>query len=923
MEQLQQQTQQQPESDDAHEQDGAVGRILDALSRAERPEAVCAALLLITTQQPTPSLLTAVFPAIKPSFLSKLLSAGKAGSALSSNQSVFRSIAVSLLASFATVPAIVQSPLFAQYLTKLADIFMQYVPMCTAAQSEAPQSSSDPAAVGTDASDSPKPELNSQFLHDLLVIFNNLINYSAEARHSLLTSSFVQCLADIIGTVPRDSATPLLASSIGAPSSAVPVGEPETMSSGGDDIPVSTTSAASAPPPPIKPALASFSKCQELAVASLTALIAISFEDVHRPSSSLCNCTLEALSSALSRRNDRFKFFLCGQLNSLLGHINHKSTSAEFLRKFVRSDSLWVSEIATGVTNIIRSKLGAAERSQVLQLVAAVTELLAGIDWLLTITPASSSAPTPSSASTSSPGSSSNAAQAASARASTPQSAKAESGSQRLNSAFPLVVNIVSIELRMHLEDRKLTQIQPHSTLIISCFLVIETTIRYLASLSEDENAASTGTSGSQSQGSPSVSASKGITDELVDMINKLQRPLNEAVQAVMILLSALQESDAPATEVAQPNQVQSSESASSSSAQPVTPNPAVPQALPTPVTDDQLAKLAVEPIILAAIRLLGSWLAEETASNRDEVLALAPFLARLSTVSGAQEESASAQEDAIPAMVRFLLPGLCHLAADDASREILLQTDLVPKLASYLASAIQLLLRGHAQDRDIHDVNLLCGVLLTIAVTSPVFLNQHAVFRDLHGLLSRTLWAAHETTQRTSGNRDDGREAAVTLLFALFHAPQFFAQALLLSLFLTNSLVGLEPSAEFLQVAAEFLRAGLLVTAELGRDLPHRKGATTPQDRQTEASKIWQEIEEPWHLTAQVFMSVMRGTVERSVSALVAADLLPTAVSYLRDLTASESTDTQEIRASLEAFLAAVKSVAGSHVALAGVFSH
>ncbi len=89
-------------------------------------------------------------------------------------------------------------------------------------------------------------------------------------------------------------------------------------------------------------------------------------------------------------------------------------------------------------------------------------------------------------------------------------------------------------------------------------------------------------------------------------------------------------------------------------------------------------------PIVTAAVRVLGAWLAEDSLTLVAEVYKLLPFLLELCGTSAPEEVEG---ED----LLKFLLPGLCHLTADDQGRGILLKTRFQKILFQYMEKLMQL----------------------------------------------------------------------------------------------------------------------------------------------------------------------------------------------------------------------------------------
>ncbi|XP_071528950.1 neurochondrin homolog isoform X1 [Panulirus ornatus] len=104
---------------------------------------------------------------------------------------------------------------------------------------------------------------------------------------------------------------------------------------------------------------------------------------------------------------------------------------------------------------------------------------------------------------------------------------------------------------------------------------------------------------------------------------------------------------------------------------------------------------------VSATIRVLGAWLAEETAANKKEVHQTIPFIIKtcrynfefnnkksmMKSKKKGQTKHYHSEDtrDRLPDILRFLLPGLCHLTAEDIPRHILLELELENLLFDYL----------------------------------------------------------------------------------------------------------------------------------------------------------------------------------------------------------------------------------------------
>lgn len=141
------------------------------------------------------------------------------------------------------------------------------------------------------------------------------------------------------------------------------------------------------------------------------------------------------------------------------------------------------------------------------------------------------------------------------------------------------------------------------------------------------------------------------------------------------------------------------------------------------------------DPFVFATFRCLCSWLAEETSSLRDQVTPLLPFLIGysrshmqaggseqdvrgwMSTVSVSGESGAWTGDDAL----RYLLPALCHLSAEEGPRKALLGLDAQGLLVDFLSRSWTSLRAGGrvSPDRD-PSMETACSVLLNVVVTEP-----------------------------------------------------------------------------------------------------------------------------------------------------------------------------------------------------------
>ncbi|CAB1426030.1 unnamed protein product [Pleuronectes platessa] len=161
------------------------------------------------------------------------------------------------------------------------------------------------------------------------------------------------------------------------------------------------------------------------------------------------------------------------------------------------------------------------------------------------------------------------------------------------------------------------------------------------------------------------------------------------------------------------------------------------------------------DPFIFATFRSLCSWLAEETSCLKEEVTGLLPFLIGYvqSHMRGESPEEGlsdwmaemSFSEERGPwtgrEPLRYLLPALCHLSAEEGPRKVLLTLDTPALLVDFLTHSWNSLKGkgGVASSRD-PSMETACSALLNFTVTEPERVRKDACFRTLEALLSEAL---------------------------------------------------------------------------------------------------------------------------------------------------------------------------------------
>ncbi|KAI0210117.1 Neurochondrin [Lamellibrachia satsuma] len=283
-----------------------------------------------------------------------------------------------------------------------------------------------------------------------------------------------------------------------------------------------------------------------------------------------------------------------------------------------------------------------------------------------------------------------------------------------------LLVHLSCVEVRMTLEDLPPAQIASSGSLLSACYSVLENIIAHMTSdckLSLDES-----------------------------QVEQVHAAMVGAFNAVLFFLSQYQ--------------VQ---------------------------TDDQSpqmkgSQVALYPVVLASIRVLGSWIAEETLALKKEVTKLLPFLLEISektvqdvrhgesvtadkelpteTISMETDDVASGDNMTVSTtdsivvtppgeVLKFLLPGLCHLTAEDKARRVLLENNVHVTLGRYFHYRWQLFTSGEtlAQESEVA-LTTLCGVFMNLCVLERNLVSSHPVFTELLGFIVSALPSIAEATE-------------------------------------------------------------------------------------------------------------------------------------------------------------------------------
>ncbi|NWZ71913.1 NCDN protein, partial [Acrocephalus arundinaceus] len=160
------------------------------------------------------------------------------------------------------------------------------------------------------------------------------------------------------------------------------------------------------------------------------------------------------------------------------------------------------------------------------------------------------------------------------------------------------------------------------------------------------------------------------------------------------------------------------------------------------------------DPFIFASVRVLGAWMAEETSSLKQEICELLPFLVDYArklfkegspAVSCPQAELVSTEGSALPQdALRFLLPGFCHLTAEDRPRDILISEGAPALLCEYFLQQWEVLTSESTAPAPLTRTEMslqnTCGVFLNLVVTAPDLVRRDKTFSSLMDVLLKSL---------------------------------------------------------------------------------------------------------------------------------------------------------------------------------------
>lgn len=145
-----------------------------------------------------------------------------------------------------------------------------------------------------------------------------------------------------------------------------------------------------------------------------------------------------------------------------------------------------------------------------------------------------------------------------------------------------------------------------------------------------------------------------------------------------------------------------------------------------------------VRQITCATFRILCCWLAEETSMLRAEVYEALPFMIKISKSSLHAVKDNKQKIKSAPFqiwnvdMMRFIIPVLCHLSADDDAREILLEEEIPITLLDYLQFQWNTMLSSSKSEEIAVILSTLCSVILNIIVFERKNVSENEIFFQL-----------------------------------------------------------------------------------------------------------------------------------------------------------------------------------------------
>lgn len=139
-------------------------------------------------------------------------------------------------------------------------------------------------------------------------------------------------------------------------------------------------------------------------------------------------------------------------------------------------------------------------------------------------------------------------------------------------------------------------------------------------------------------------------------------------------------------------------------------------------------APIILKDLTLASIRILCCWLSEETNALRPEVCKILPFVVQLAKESDMDDQGE---------VMRWLMAPLCHLSADNLTRQVLMKEGVPELLMVYFKKQWQSIMESKSSGVTLTTI---CGVLLNIVVMEPNHVTSEILYFDLFRFLHSAL---------------------------------------------------------------------------------------------------------------------------------------------------------------------------------------
>ncbi|NXF85529.1 NCDN protein, partial [Eubucco bourcierii] len=249
------------------------------------------------------------------------------------------------------------------------------------------------------------------------------------------------------------------------------------------------------------------------------------------------------------------------------------------------------------------------------------------------------------------------------------------------------------------------------------------------------------------------------------------------------------------------------------------------------------------DPFIFASVRILGAWMAEETSSLKQEICELLPFLVHYakqlfkegsSAARLPQPELVSTEGSGLPQdALRLLLPGFCHLTAEDRPRDVLIREGAPALLCEYFLHQWEVLSSQSTSLAPLTSTEMslqtACGIFLNLVVTAPDLIRRDKSFSSLMDLLLKSL-------PLLLPQKDHLVLAANITTLGLLMARVLTA---------SSALQGTQPAREFFRAAIRFLSDAHTAQAD-------PRGDSLAMTLSPAYLSAWADVQELWFLGMQ-----------------------------------------------------------------------